>query len=171
MDAATNDTLFGRMGDEELQALTKRFPWFVPARVELRRRTGREDGLLKLAAAYRTLPDGVVAVEGSALAEVSQEELIDRFLEERDLRIVAEEGEPDGEIVTEAQLDEEDDLVSEELAQIYLAQGLREQAIDTYRKLSLRNPEKSIYFAELIADIASGNSPKPTTQSTETEIN
>ena len=50
-------------------------------------------------------------------------------------------------------LDEEDEVVSEELAEIYLAQGLRDEALAIYRKLSLRNPEKSVYFAELIDKI------------------
>ncbi len=63
---------------------------------------------------------------------------------------MADEGAPDGEVRTAAELDDEDELVSEELAEIYLAQGLREQAAAIYRKLSLLNPEKSVYFAELI---------------------
>ena len=68
-------------------------------------------------------------------------------------RIVAEEGEADGDIVTEAAFDDDDDLASEELAEIYLSQGLKDMAKETYRKLSLLNPEKSVYFAELIAKI------------------
>ena len=54
-------------------------------------------------------------------------------------------------------LDEEDEVVSEELAEIYLAQGLRDEALAIYRKLSLRNPEKSVYFAELIGKIETNN--------------
>ena len=69
------------------------------------------------------------------------------------LRIVAGEGEPEGEVRTEAQLDEEDEIVSEDLAAIYLAQGLHDRAVAIYRRLSLLNPEKSVYFAELIAEI------------------
>ena len=59
--------------------------------------------------------------------------------------------------VTEAELTEEDDLVSEEIAEIYLKQGLNELAKETYRKLSLLNPEKSVYFAERFEKIESNN--------------
>ena len=44
---------------------------------------------------------------------------------------------------------------TEELAEIYRQQGLNDEACAIYRKLSLRNPEKSVYFAELIDEIAS----------------
>lgn len=81
---------------------------------------------------------------------VSADELIDRFLEIGDLRIVAGEGEPEGEVQTTPDLDDSEELVSESLAAIYRAQGLSDKAIAIYRKLSLLNPEKSIYFAELI---------------------
>ena len=85
--------------------------------------------------------------------EVTTEDIIDRFLRTDNLRIVAEEGEADGDIVTEAAFVDDDDLASEELAEIYLSQGLKDMAKETYRKLSLLNPEKSVYFAELIAKI------------------
>ena len=44
-------------------------------------------------------------------------------------------------------------LVTEELAEIYLAQGLCDEAVGIYRKLSLLYPEKSVYFAEIIGRI------------------
>ena len=87
------------------------------------------------------------------LRRPTSDEIIDRFLQEEDLRIVAGDGEPEEEIVMQAQLDDDDEVVTEELAEIYLAQGLRDKSVAIYRKLSLRNPEKSVYFAELIGKI------------------
>ena len=45
------------------------------------------------------------------------------------------------------------DLVSETLATIYIEQMLYHKAIDTYEKLSLKFPEKSRYFADLIQSL------------------
>ncbi|HNB80964.1 MAG TPA: hypothetical protein PLP34_01710 [Chitinophagaceae bacterium] len=47
----------------------------------------------------------------------------------------------------------ETDLVSESLAEILTRQGKKDKAIAMYKKLSLRNPEKSAYFARLIEDL------------------
>lgn len=45
------------------------------------------------------------------------------------------------------------DLVSETLAEIYIEQMLYHKAIDTYKKLSLKFPEKSRYFADLVQSL------------------
>lgn len=47
----------------------------------------------------------------------------------------------------------ESGIVSESLAQLLAQQGKTDKAIDMYKKLSLRNPEKSAYFADLIRKI------------------
>jgi len=44
----------------------------------------------------------------------------------------------------------EEDLASESLAEILIKQGKYGKAIDMYRKLSLRNPQKNAYFARKI---------------------
>lgn len=96
---------------------------------------------------------GLLQLEGidiERLAAVSDAELISRFLKLDDYRIVAEDGEVESEVKTEADFDEDDDLVSEELAEIYAKQGLNSEAIEIYRKLSLLNPKKSAYFATQI---------------------
>ena len=95
-------------------------------------------------------PDTWVLTDGK---QMEADEIIDRFLQEEDLRIVAGEGEPEEEVVLQPELDDDDEVVTEELAEIYLAQGLRDKSVAIYRKLSLRNPEKSVYFAELIGKI------------------
>ena len=91
------------------------------------------------------------------LITLSSADIVDRFLSRDSYKIVAQEKGDDIEVVTEAELTEEDDLVSEELAEIYLKQGLNELAKETYRKLSLLNPEKSVYFAGLIEKIDKNN--------------
>ena len=100
---------------------------------------------------------GAQSIDVERLTKITSEDVIDKFLRADTHRIVAEEGEVTQEIVVEAAFDEEDDMVSEELAEIYLAQGLKDMAKETYRKLSLLNPEKSIYFAEIISKIDSNN--------------
>lgn len=107
----------------------------------------------KVASLCRKPTPALLDIDVARLTEVTTDDIIDRFLRADNLRIVAEEGEADGDIVTEAAFDADDDLASEELAEIYLAQGLKDMAKETYRKLSLLNPEKSVYFAELIAKI------------------
>ncbi|MBQ5690485.1 MAG: hypothetical protein IIV24_03230 [Alistipes sp.] len=124
---------------EELNELIEKYPWFEAARALT---DGDKMQLLD-----------VYDVDIEKLAEESEGELINRFLRKNDYRIVAEEGDVEGDIRTEAELDDEDDIVSEELAEIYLAQGLKNEAKEIYRKLSLLNSEKSIYFAEKIEKI------------------
>jgi hypothetical protein len=44
-------------------------------------------------------------------------------------------------------------MISETLARIYAQQGNIPKAIDAYKRLSLKIPEKSSYFAALIKDL------------------
>lgn len=142
----------------ELDAALKTAPWFMPLRVLRGRMTGKIDPWVSLLAPWRT--ESLLCrqrIDADELLRRSSEEIIDTFLQERDLRIVAQEGEPDGEVRLQPDLDEDDEIVSEELAEIYLAQGLRDRAVAIYRKLSLLNPEKSVYFAELIRKTENNN--------------
>ena len=128
---------------EELNVLLERYPWFEAA--------------LALADEERASRLSVYDVDIEKLTEESEGELITRFLRKTDFRIVAEEGDVEGDILTEAEIDDEDDIVSEELAEVYLAQGMKSEAIKIYSKLSLLNSEKSIYFAEKIENIKKNN--------------
>ena len=100
---------------------------------------------------------GEQSIDIERLMLVTADDIIDKFLRSEPRRIVAEEGDVTDDIVTEPELDEDDEFVSEELAEVYLKQGLKDMAKETYRKLSLLNPEKSIYFAEIISKIDSNN--------------
>ena len=124
-----------RPSDAELDELLARYPWFE---------------------AVYAVKEGKVSlydIDAEKIGEESAGELIERFLRKGDYRIIAEDGEVEADVQTEAELDDEDDLVSEELAEIYLAQGLKSQAIEIFRRLSLLNTEKSVYFAEKIEKI------------------
>jgi predicted Zn-dependent protease len=46
--------------------------------------------------------------------------------------------------------DLKNDIASEQLADIYLKQGMKKEAIEMYRRLSLQKSEKSVYFAEIL---------------------
>ena len=100
---------------------------------------------------------GEQSIDIERLMLVTADDIIDKFLRSEPRRIVAEEGDVTDDIVTEPELDEDDEFVSEELAEVYLKQGLKDMAKETYRKLSLLNPEKSVYFAEIISKIDSNN--------------
>jgi hypothetical protein len=45
------------------------------------------------------------------------------------------------------------DVITEAMAEVWLKQGNREKAIETYNKLSLLNPSKMAYFATLIENL------------------
>ena len=137
--------------DEVIRSLAARCEWFAPVRILLEASSGEPDAVLSVTAPWREESSlRLRGIDVGALVRLTSEEVIDRFLREEDLRIVADEHAPEEEVRTEPDLDEEDEVVSEELAEIYLSQGLRDKAAAIYRKFSLLNPEKSVYFAELI---------------------
>ncbi len=140
--ALAEKNIIGEVSAEELNDLLAKYPWFSAAK------------------ALKEQSEGKVLrydIDVEKIAEESAGEIISRFLRKSDYRIVAEEGDVMEDVRTEAEIDDEDDLVSEDLAEIYLSQGLKCEAIEIYRKLSLLNSEKSVYFAEKIENIEKNN--------------
>ena len=82
-----------------------------------------------------------------------QDELLDKFIITQP-RIVAQKSEfySPGNMARKSAIEHED-LISETLARIYAQQGYIPKAIDAYKRLSLKSPEKSSYFAALIKEL------------------
>ncbi len=141
-----------------VDSLVAEFPWFTAARAVKAVAGGCADSLLDVLRTNRSISSlALKPVDAERLAEVTEGEIIDKFLRLGDYRIVVDESVDADAVRTEAELDDEDDIVSEELAEVYIAQGLKEEAIAIYRKLSLLNTEKSIYFAEKIEKLTKNN--------------
>ena len=139
----------------KLGDIIAKYPWWSGGRLALARQRGEgkvmepESQLIAMLHPTALIP--LRNVDAARFTYLSPDDLIDRFLKRDEYRIVAEEGAADDLAATDFDPDEE--MVSEELAEIYANQGLYDEAIATYRKLSLLNSEKSVYFAGLIAKV------------------
>jgi hypothetical protein len=83
----------------------------------------------------------------------ASDNLLDKFIK-NEPRIVPQRAEfySPGNMARKS-LEVHDDLITETLAKIYAGQGHLTEAIESYRKLSLKYPEKSGYFAARISEL------------------
>jgi hypothetical protein len=86
-----------------------------------------------------------------AAVKSKEEEIIERFIMEEPQISPPSVDKMGNENKARKSAEDSLDLVSETLAQIYTEQMLLDKAIETYRKLSLKFPEKSTYFADQIS--------------------
>jgi acyl-CoA synthetase (AMP-forming)/AMP-acid ligase II len=77
------------MTEEQIAELLAKYPWYEAARV----------------AKSQSAPQRY-AVDAEKIAEESEGEIISRFLRKGDYRIVAQEGEVEGDVLTEAEIDD-----------------------------------------------------------------
>ena len=97
--------------------------------------------------------EGLLENSGHPKPVTKDFEIIENFIR-KDPQITPPKAEQiDNENKAKKSAEDHNDLVSETLANIYIEQMLYEKAIDTYQKLSLKFPEKSRYFADLIQSI------------------
>jgi len=145
---------------EILDKVLEKYPWFATAK---KLRPKGERGIYERLASVKNLSEAEISVQSASEKPVcretetkslaSGEEIIEKFLRQGEHRII-----PGGDDIGDVAIEEhfsvaDNDEISEELAEIYLAQGLKNEAIEIYRALSLLNPEKSLYFAALTEKI------------------
>ncbi len=83
-------------------------------------------------------------------------DLIDRFIRENPAFSAKQSDSSEISEKINKQLDrvgENDEFITETLARIYVKQGLFAKAIQAFQKLSLKYPEKSVYFARQIEEV------------------
>ena len=138
----------------DVESIIERYPWWSAARLSLARKQSPEEYDAETRLLAMLHPTALMPrreINTSRLTHLSTDDLIDRFLKRDSYKIVAEDGAADD--LSEVNFEDDEDAISEDLAEIYRNQGLYSEAIAIYRKLSLLNSEKSIYFAGLIAKL------------------
>ncbi|TND09192.1 MAG: hypothetical protein FD123_1595 [Bacteroidetes bacterium] len=101
----------------------------------------------------RALYQGMSGAEKREDEHEEQDELIDKFIQEAP-RIKPQRSEFYNPVnMAKKSVTEDSELITETLARIYEKQGNIPKAIRAYQKLSLKFPEKSLYFASLIENL------------------
>lgn len=148
-----------------LREVVRRYPYFTLARygLLLALERGFDQGLCDpkeleraRAIASATLTFKPFPCMLDPMCDKGQGDLIDEFLEKPEPWNAPQElsgqEQPEDISIESATLSE--DAISETLAKIYAAQGLTQEASEIYYKLSLKYPEKSVYFAALIDSLS-----------------
>ena len=100
--------------------------------------------------AARETDKGQAGSKPKAAGEDDGNDIIEKFIDQGEHKVVAKETTPEYIPGDNSGLPVDDDLITEELAEIYLDQELFGPAIAIYERLSLIYPKKSIDFAEII---------------------
>ncbi len=92
----------------------------------------------------------------SSKDRAAQLEIINRFIENEPRISAPRDDIPEGDFAPES-LEEPEDMISETLADVLARQGKTARAIGIFKKLSLKFPEKSSYFAKKIEAVSKEN--------------
>lgn len=139
----------------ELDSIIGKWEWFITPRIVRSILTGKNDPRLTLHELFHVSKGSDIDHEEVKLAY--KESIIDKFLNADSYKINTESDARDIDEPEAFGDDTDDEFLTEELAEVYVKQGLFEQALKIYRRLSLLYPKKSIYFAEIIERISNEN--------------
>ena len=169
-----------QLSSVELQQMLEDHPWFTVARREAISRLGDDEAALKRAVGrdavfflsrdemFRLLTGKVPATAPSEEKQQRPQYYVvggDYFgredferLEQEGFSVTtpvfgARAGSVEYAPAATTEVDADQTMVSETLAEIYAAQELYQRSIEIYEKLILLNPEKSAYFAALIEKV------------------
>ena len=164
-DFSMNRWLTETASENELKTITEKYPWFQAGWLFYLKKLKAGNPELfadvykkvsaiipnqKIISSYlnNTENDSFYTAGNYVLPETSEKQqditgdsLIDKFLKSGNTSLKSKSAV------------ESDDLITETLAAIYLRQKKYEKAQKAYEKLSLKYPEKSIYFASQIKEI------------------
>ena len=145
------------LGHADYDAVLKKVAVMVPDRKVLFMYLNDELPEKPQATAEKNAPAGY-RLEGDVELQ-SENSLIDKFLSADSERLRTAKLNPDtngngsDKTLIDQSIKEDEELVTETLASIYFQQKNFDKALDAYKKLSLKYPEKSIYFAGRIEEI------------------
>lgn len=92
-------------------------------------------------------------VEGKEEKKKGGMDLIDSFLKKEPKIIPSVSKKKEAVDLSEPEEDNQEDILSETLADIYIKQGYKDKALAIFEKLRLKYPEKSVYFARRINEL------------------
>lgn len=101
-------------------------------------------------------PSDSQQIEFSAVQREEKVDLIEQFIKINPTiqpRTTAAAIQNDRFELKEEEDNDSDEFITETLSRIYLKQGHYQKAIDSFKRLSLKFPEKSVYFAQQIEEI------------------
>jgi hypothetical protein len=151
---------------ERMRTLSEQYPWFddavivaaggdvmsLPVHILMQKNIRPSLNLCRRLIVVQVVDEEPAGEEESEIrTESSTIDIIDCFIDKGEHKVAATDATP--EYIPEITLDglpDDDELFTEDLAEVYLNQELFDHAKVIYDRLSLLNPKKSVYFAEII---------------------